>query len=116
MITVAVFGSLFTIGEAAAQHRRDHQTYHPYAGHRHAAPPVRHYNNHRHAAPPIRHHNNHRHASRNWAPYIAGGLALGALGGYYYNNQQQIRCWIETQDMFTRRGQYLGTQEIRVCN
>ena len=108
MIAIAVFGSLFTIGEAAAQqnHRRDHRAYRPHVGYRHVAPPVRHYNNHHH----------HRRASRNWAPYVAGGLALGALGGYYYNNQQQIHCWIEAQDMFNSRGRYLGTQEVRVCN
>jgi hypothetical protein len=108
MVTIAVFSSLFTLGEAAAQHRRDHRdhrSYRPYVAHRHVAPPVRFYNNH-----------HHRRTSRNWAPYIAGGLALGALGGFYYNNQQQTRCWIETQDMFTRRGQYLGTQQVRVCN
>jgi hypothetical protein len=105
MIAIAVFGSLFTLNEAAAQHHRDHRAYRPHVGYRHVAPPVRHYNNH-----------HHRRASRNWAPYVAGGLALGALGGYYYNNQQQIRCWIEAQDMFNSRGRYLGTQEVKVCN
>jgi len=104
MITVAIFGAFFTINEAAAQHRRDyrdHRTYRPHVGYRHVAPPVRHYNNH-----------HHRRASRNWAPYVAGGLALGA-GTYYYNSRQ---CWIEMQEVWDRRGRYLGLMDVKVCN
>ena len=44
------------------------------------------YRNHRYNPPPQRHHHN-------VAPWVAGGLALGLLGGaYYYNNR---RCWDE---------------------
>ena len=41
---------------------------------------------HRRYTPPPRHHHN-------IAPWVAGGLALGVLGGAYYYNQRQ--CWDE---------------------
>lgn len=43
---------------------------------------------HRRYTPPAQHHHH-----RNVMPWIAGGLALGVLGGAYYYNQRQ--CWDE---------------------
>lgn len=95
---MAVLGSIFTFSEAAAQYRSNHYGYRHHVAPRHYAPPVRHYHRPRH----------------NWAPYAAGALALGALGGAYYYNRPT--CWIETQDMFDRRGRYIGTQDVKVCH
>jgi hypothetical protein len=51
------------------------------------------YDRRHHQNPPARKHHHHHQRHNNIAPWIAGGLALGALGGlYYYNNR---RCWDE---------------------
>lgn len=94
---MAALGLAFTLSEAAAQYRSNHG-YRTHVAPRHYAPPVRQY---------------HR-PQRNWVPYAVGGLALGALGAgaYYYNNPT---CWIETQDVYDRRGRYIGTQDVKVC-
>lgn len=52
----------------------------------------------------------------NWVgPAIIGGLALG-LGSALIYDRYHRRCWIEEQDVVDRRGRYLGTQDVRVCN
>ena len=42
----------------------------------------------RYNPPPQRHHHN-------VAPWVAGGLALGLLGGAYYYNNYGRQCWDE---------------------
>ena len=121
MIMVAIFGSLSFVSEANAnsrQHgyrsvdRHHHRQYAPVRHHRQYAP-VRH---HRQYAPVQRpHHYYNSHKRNNWAPYVAGALALGALGTGAYYNYNRSRCWIEIQDLFDRRGRYLGTQNVEVC-
>lgn len=99
MIAVAVFGSMFTVSEAAAQHRHNHYGYR----HHHVAP--------RYYAPPVRHYHRPNH---NWVPYAAGAIALGALGGAYYYNRPA--CWIERQEVFDHWGRFIGVRNIKVCN
>lgn len=104
MIMVAIFGSLGFVSEANADSRRHGYRSVDRHHHRHYVPAHR----------PHHHYNNHRR--HNWVPYAAGALALGALGtGAYYYNYNRPHCWIETQDLFDRRGRYLGTQDVKVC-
>ena len=48
-------------------------------------------------------------------PAIVGGLALG-LGSAFVYDRYRRHCWIEEQDIIDRRGRYLGTENVRVCN
>ena len=94
---LSVLASMFAVSEAQADPRRGYRAHSYY---RPVAPPVRHY------------HRPHR----NWVPYaVGGGLALGALGAgtYYYNNRY---CWIEQQEVWDRRGRYLGLRDVKVCS
>jgi hypothetical protein len=66
----------------------------------------------RHYQPPQRHHH-----QRNIAPWVAGGLALGALGAYALTRPS--RCWEEPivddygRQLYNRYGQPLFQ---RLCN
>jgi hypothetical protein len=59
-----------------------------------------------------------RHAAHrgSWVgPAIVGGLALGIGSALVYDRYRR-HCWIEEQDVVDRRGRYLGTEDVRVCN
>jgi len=108
LLLLGVFATLTLISTQSFAQYRDHRGYQrrDVRVHRYVAPPIR------HVAPPIRHYSR---PNRNWVPYAVGGLALGALGAgtYYYNNRY---CWIETQEVWDRRGRYIGLRDIEVCN
>ena len=66
----------------------------------------------RYNPPPQRHHHN-------VAPWVAGGLALGLLGGAYYYNNYNRQCWDEpVTDRFGYQlfDQYGRPMVRRFCN
>jgi hypothetical protein len=66
----------------------------------------------RYNPPPQRHHHN-------VAPWVAGGLALGLLGGAYYYNNYGRQCWDEpVTDRFGYQlfDQYGRPMVRRFCN
>lgn len=70
---------------------------------------------------PAQHHRRHApypqprpyaHGHRNVLPWVAGGLALGALGGTYYYNRPRRECWDELVG-YDRRGREVWET---ICN
>jgi hypothetical protein len=59
--------------------------------------------------PPLRPYAGGHH---NILPWVAGGLALGALGGAYYYNRPRPECWEELVG-YDRRGREVWET---VCN
>ena len=56
----------------------------------------------------------HGNPTRWVGPAIVGGLALGVGSALVYHYRH--RCWIEEQDVVDRRGRYIGTHDVEVCN
>lgn len=60
------------------------------------------------------HHRHHRGHGHGWVPWVAGGAALGIIGGAVIANQPQ-RCWTERREVWDRFNRFIGYQDVRVC-
>ena len=60
------------------------------------------------------HHRGHYHHHRGGhvLPWIAGGAALGILGGAYYYNS----CRWERRPVYNRWGDFVGYRDVRTCD
>lgn len=107
--SIAAAGILFTVPSAVAQQYYQHRGY--ANAPRHYTPAPRHY-----TPAPRRYVPSNRRHNNNWSPYIAGGLALGILGSGFYSNQNFLSCHSERRNVWDQWGNYIGQQQIKVCN
>lgn len=73
------------------------------------------YHQPRHHQPRVYHHHYHHHhyhqRNHRWVPYVAGGLALGAIGAGVYTY-----CRIERHPVYDQWGNYAGSRKLRICH
>lgn len=61
------------------------------------------------------HHRGHGHRGGNVLPWVAGGAALGIIGGAIIANQPR-RCRIERREVWDRFNRFVGYEDVRVCD